>query len=242
MHDKKIKYLGIKGFTLAEVLVTLSVIGVVAALTIPAIVNNAGTAGNITGAKQAFSIMSETAARLTIDEGGTLAGNCFDTNHAKAMNCLKQYLNLAKDCGTGSGCWFNDGSGTPYKYLNGDPFVHDIDSNGWGKVMLANGMSLAVWDPTNDCTTDMGDGPADGAVCADIYVDVNGNDGPNVLGRDLFKMEITKSGELLPGGSFYFDNDTPIMGSDWSKSCSTTTAFSGDGCLARILRENEIDY
>ena len=37
-----------KGFTLAEVLITLGIIGVIAALTAPALIQNTGTA-NVTG-------------------------------------------------------------------------------------------------------------------------------------------------------------------------------------------------
>lgn len=38
--DRKTKYINVNGFTLAEILITLGIIGVVAALTLPAVIAN----------------------------------------------------------------------------------------------------------------------------------------------------------------------------------------------------------
>ena len=53
-----------KGFTLAEVLITLAIIGVVAALTIPSVIVKTQQQEFKTGAKKAISVLSQ-AMQLT---------------------------------------------------------------------------------------------------------------------------------------------------------------------------------
>lgn len=68
-----------------------------------------------------------------------------------------------------------------------------------------------------------------------ISVDVNGfNKGPNRLGHDVFTIQITKNGKLLPMGA---------EGTDFSadKHCSTSGSVSlnGMGCTYRALTEKD---
>ena len=48
-----------KGFTLAEVLITLGIIGVVAAMTMPTLINNINNKQNIAALKKAYSLISQ---------------------------------------------------------------------------------------------------------------------------------------------------------------------------------------
>ena len=58
-----------KGFTLAEVLITLAIIGVVAALTIPSVISNAQQQEFKTGLKKAVSVLNE-AIQMNISQDG----------------------------------------------------------------------------------------------------------------------------------------------------------------------------
>lgn len=55
------------GFTLAEVLITLGIIGVVAALTIPALISNYRSKVAVTQLKKMYSVMSQ-ALLYTVQE------------------------------------------------------------------------------------------------------------------------------------------------------------------------------
>ena len=46
-----------KGFTLAEVLITLGIIGVVAALTLPSLIQNYKEKATVTAVKESYSIL-----------------------------------------------------------------------------------------------------------------------------------------------------------------------------------------
>ena len=222
------------GFTLAEVLVTLAVIGVIAALTIPGILQNAEKKQLAARAKTAFSIMSQATNQLIADNDGNLAGNCFvgDLQQEQVLNCYAGKLSIIKNCGTGTGC-FPD---VMYKYLNGSDWAN-INHYNRGKAILNNGMSVYFFDDNGDCSTDYGDGPMN-YTCGGIMADVNGFNGPNTIGRDLFRMYITKTGIYPAGGNYISSSWT---GSNYSQSCNPNIA-NGNGCLGRILKEGAMNY
>lgn len=62
-----------KGFTLAEVLITLGIIGVVAAITIPSLISNYQKKSTVTQLKKTYATISN-AIRLSEDENGELSG------------------------------------------------------------------------------------------------------------------------------------------------------------------------
>jgi len=66
MAEKYIK----QAFTLAEVLITLAIIGVVAALTIPTLMNYAFERQAVSAAKETYSLLSQAIAKWQVD------GNC----------------------------------------------------------------------------------------------------------------------------------------------------------------------
>ena len=66
---KSVSQCGIKAFTLAEVLITLAIIGIVAALTIPSVISNYQQQEYKTGLKKAVSVLNE-AIQMNISQDG----------------------------------------------------------------------------------------------------------------------------------------------------------------------------
>ena len=90
------------GFTLAEVLITLGIIGVVAAMTIPALLNNYYEKQTVTRLKSTYSILTN-AIRSAEEENGEISALDAKYNEevaTKLANHLKPYLKIAIDCGT----------------------------------------------------------------------------------------------------------------------------------------------
>ncbi len=117
-----------KGFTLAEVLVTLAIIGVVASLTIPTLIQSSANSQVVAGVRKAQSVLSRAVLRYAVDngcEGNLAACGLFNVDSATAWNALKPYFSVAKDCGiaTGQGCW---AKGVAYQKLMGGIFQHLI--------------------------------------------------------------------------------------------------------------------
>jgi hypothetical protein len=92
----------------------------------------------------------------------------------------------------------------------------------WGNntgVILNNGVTLLFENWAKNCMYDSyGD-------CGVLMVDVNGFNGPNTIGKDIFSAHILE-GNLKPLGSAGDDNEI---------DCSPSLPNSGSGCGAMYL-------
>lgn len=224
-------YLKVKAFTLSEVLLVLSVIGVVAALTIPTLIQKVGNDQSVASLKKEYSTFSQASLQIASENGGSLEGNAFNgagtmADNANVMSMFASKLNLIKNCGSGTGCWYTSTA----TQLNGNTWYTNPDSNlTGGKAVLADGTLLTMYDNAGNCTSDYGDGPLDGTVCGYVYFDINGNTPPNKMGRDIFCFLFTKTGAVYPHGSYNAANDC-------------TTSLNGHGCAYKILTEGAMNY
>lgn len=76
-----------------------------------------------------------------------------------------------------------------------------------------------------------------------IPVDINGQKGPNILGRDAFFMLLFKNGVV---DDMNVDPDVPPSKEEREKiaaGCFTDNSFEWHGCLSKILNDNwEMTY
>lgn len=222
------------GFTLAEVLITLGVIGIVAAMTIPTIVQKTSTLQTVSKLKKGYSTL-KSAVDSTIQDQGT-PDNWFDPaapgfDKTSTENMLN-YLNLryAKNCGTTAGC----GPDGFYKYVGGNNWTpFKIDTN-IGKAMLADGSILYALFWSSSCAESF---PSSG-WCGSYYLDINGIDSPNQIGVDTFEFRLYKSG--LKAAGTQVDGLTPFSVS--CKTALTNSATTGNGCTAWVLYNENLDY
>lgn len=214
-----------KGFTLSEVMLVLSVIGVIAALTIPGIMQNTQNKQTVTRLKKEYSTLQQAFTALVADNEGDSSFLYDNTDNGRTlMNVFATKLIILKNCGSGTGCWTGK-----RKTLNGvdyDGISIDSSWNGdYGKVILADGATMMLFNYNSNCTTN-------GDKCGEISIDINGAAGPNVIGRDFFKFWIMNTG-ILPHG---------ISGDGFSCSTSPGTQVSSFGCTNKVLTENAVNY
>lgn len=213
------------GFTLAEVLITLGIIGVVAAMTIPTLLNKTNDAELKTKWKKEYSVMSQAALQLANDNGGSLIGvlnNSATSNNTR--DAFEPYLHYIKECDAGSSfgnCWEGSAKG-----LNGNVIADASNWNDQAGLILSDGASISFQGATPtwaSCSVDVGSGnPL--LICGYVPVDVNGpKKGPNVVGKDIFSFWILPNGTILPEG----------CSQDGRDNCNTSG--TGTSCSAKYL-------
>ena len=176
------------GFTLAEMLITLSVIGIVAALTIPGLVKNHNEKAWAT-AQDVFTKKLEIAMKA-MNTDGTLTG--YSTT-ASFVNALKKNIKITKVCTDDvTKCFakeviWNEGE-EPVEVTNTAVTYDDSQGQDWAEtvgVQFSNGVT-ALLAYNKNCTSDPFNNQfAATAACIGIVYDVQGNKKPNINGKDL---------------------------------------------------------
>lgn len=216
------------GFTLAEVLITLGIIGIVAEITIPTLMQNVQDAQFYTATKKAYSTFTIATEKMVYDNGGTIfdVSSADSTTLSKAMtDAYAQYFSVVREDfieniqtkdwrGYKSTSTFglNNGSGTRYALLLKD-----------GSVIRFNAMQ--------NCNSPMGNI----VRCGAVVVDVNGNNSPNMLGKDAFVFNVTKDAngnyKVVPSGP---DTD------GFTCTVGATTFQASYGCTEYVINNQPL--
>ena len=209
-----------KGFTLAEVLITLVIIGVIAAMTIPTLINKTNDQEYISRLKKTYSTLSQATKQIISDEGLPRADmGGWANSHESIYNLYKKYLSNAKECNPGETC-FAPIDYKKYKSTTSANWDMGNQTN-LGRLVLADGTIVSFYYQSDSCS---------GKSCARVHVDVNGQKGPNMYGKDAFRFYIGEEG-LFPSGCNYNRNN-----------CVATNNNSGTGCTCTAIREGAINY
>ncbi len=208
----------IYGFTLAETLITLVIVGVVAALTVPNLIMKYHKEQTVTQFKKAYSALAQVAAKAIADNGPVTSweGNSITF----ANQYLKPYLSISKDI-----------TETTYKFktITNNEKVFDSSK---AKFYLNDGTLVAVDGKFN----------SDGCVYYRIMVDINGDKKPNTVGRDIFVVQfdiagynVFAQGKFIPAG---IQKDRSSLISNTSHGCKKSGNTTGYYCGALIMKDN----
>ncbi len=225
----------ILGFTLAEVLITLGIVGIIASLTIPSLIDKYKEKEYSTKLKKLYNIMSIAVNNAilengTVDEWGlTGSWNNTEENQNIIIDKIAPYLNIIERCKTASDC---NAKKYSTKYLdnskNGDAIP---------RILLNDGSTItSIYIVHSLCKTSRGAGAYLSNVCATIDFDLNGNKAPNILGIDIYSFYITKNG-FYPKGTKGDQTET------FNNRCLGRTGTQpGQGCTAWVIYNENMDY
>lgn len=212
-------------FTLAEVLITLGIIGVVAAMTMPSLIQNYQEKATVTKLKKCYSLVSQAYVSILNDEGGS------DTLQAgddlEMMEKFGKYLKYQKTCGRNKGCFPN----VTYKSVTGNGYSKwEDDTTDRSRAILTDGTLImfnknAMWG-----------GNEGNYLYAQIYVDINGFKGPNQLGRDFFYFYINPE-KIVPAGAKALEEKNEDQ--KFTKNCIQQNGYA---CAAWVIYNENMDY
>ena len=183
-------------FTLAEVLITLGIIGVVAAMTMPTLINNINKKHWITGYKKAFSELSQIHQLLNSETGGSYMAECNDFDDVCLKNLFAEKMKVVEYCKENVPNKCQESS----TYLNGKTrgINQSTDVNDtWPTIVTASGYSVKFRFHGNDCSEFIEGYSQKLPTCGWMQIDVNGLKRPNVVGKDIYFLNIFKN-KLFP--------------------------------------------
>ena len=168
-------------FTLAEVLITFGIIGVVAALTLPTLIQNYKKQTYVNQLKKVVNTLENTAQMALAQEGvSAVKDTTLYCNLVNPYDC--EYYSWENDN------WVND----PIREEVINKYFRTIEyngnySNGIIKIVLPDGAVIVMGHSLS------GNYPNYGM----FTVDVNGYKSPNEEGRDIFVLGMTDKGKVI---------------------------------------------
>ncbi len=222
-----------KAFTLAEVLIVLAIIGIIASITIPSVVLKNQKADLYARFMRTYSTLL-TAFNISISK----YGDPWYWNTYQNPNYFQTYLlpNLknAKICDSAANCF-----GENYENMNGEVNlnVNAVVRRNPSAIKLATGATVAHYN-------------------GGLIFDVNGPKGPNVTGRDLFGVRLTCPEYDVPychGKPFCFkkydsgredskEDESLMLKSSNPNFCVKSNGANYTACVVKLLIDGKMNY
>lgn len=230
---ERVKFLLIwkSGFTLAEVLITLGIIGIAAAMTIPALLNNQKNKELEASFKKSYSTLSQTVQRVILDDYG---GAYNASNASQLINDIQKYYVKSSSCINGTMCSSSIFPTDNFSGTNAVTVIRKIYKNFTGNsvdarfndgIIAAADGSFIYFDRAIDGENTFG--------TVLIGIDVNGwRKKPNRYGHDFFTFQMDSKGRLLPMGkeeTFFPENEYCTL--------TGTSPENGYGCTTKALSD-----
>ncbi len=205
-------------FTLAEVLITLGIIGIVAALTIPALITKYQDKVTITALKKSYSTLKSAMERAEDDLGSVKDWDIYNHGSTESTKMLANIL---------------------MKYFNGSQLIDRKLSCSDGIKSLAGNCPAGIHSYYGQSFI-IPDGTIFYCFSNWIFVDINGYKGPNIQGKDIFELRVGESNQ--PSIIFNGEKDSlnTIFTTTGEGACRNTepdvNGHNGNKCAAAILK------
>ena len=223
-----------KAFTLAEVLITLGIIGIVAAMTLPSLTAGYRTKVLQSQFKKAYSDLSNAAKLFEVNEGMTIYEYSYDydcgyscSGNVKPVKSFEKFMSYF----VGNKYVTNLSSNRGYAQLGYEPAnlggnylesgvsTHPCDESG-----IIQELSGRVVEFDNAVTNlNIKTGPK---VC----IDINGRKGPNRYGYDWFVFIFTSTGNVVPYVGNSLEGNSDIELTNKSQYCNKTSVRAQYAC------------
>jgi len=209
-----------KALTIAEVIITIGIISILAAMTIPPLITAYRKTTTINKLKKIHAELAN-AIKLSEYENDDISGWNLKIPASEFVNTyLKPYIKSNQS----NAAKLNQK--LQYKFPNGKNFNLDIlASSGTSTFTMTNGAILFVdnWIPA--------DGQSRG-----IAIDINGIEKPNIRGIDVFEFILSNTDGLQPKG--YNIPMADITNQNHKYSCSDSNNSEAYSCTAWIVKNN----
>lgn len=235
------------GFSLAELLIAVAIIGVIAALTIPGVIANYQRKALLTQLQKSYVELQESLLILKTENyqkglyGSSLNKKSSTSIRNSAGKFLLGYYKITQDCETDTQpCFaskYADLSSMTYSDYSCEGYSVNVASGAAICIVPASITEEEVSDDTGATTTKEIKNPAV------VYIDVNGSKEPNIGGRDMFTFNIYEDFTIdeVDPASTDLSSLEEERDNLYDENCLTSSI--GKGCFAKILNDDwEMNY
>lgn len=217
-----------KGFTLAETLIAMAILGILTAITVPTLITTTNKITYVDGLKRAYLTIKTATDKIALNNNGSMVNIVSNGDSIPLRDKYCSQLNCIKKCDYNvTGCFHSQ---SEMKLLNNQSILgtYNPTISSWhaASAILSNGMTLVLYaDDFTPASTSQGW----------LAIDVNGFKKPNILGRDVFSFEFTST-NIKPNGSKW--------NPDYTVYCdpASTDDENGAYCSSRVLSEGGMNY
>ena len=216
-------------FTLTEILISLSIIGVIAVLTVPNISNNIYGKADIATLQSTLKTLNESIKTSMVNQhvSDVRDLDLFDEDIAQEEGTEPQYkfynkyLKVTKFCD-----YFEDCFAKEYSTISGEStlglgdLITDLDTGDIKikTVILPSGASLLFVEDTETSIVKSLD--KDSNLLSMFIIDLNASKKPNMVGKDLFAIGLDSKGNVGFLSEITDDEYTNcVNGTDYGYSC-----------------------
>lgn len=227
------------GFTVSEIMIAMTIVGVIAAMTVPAVIARYQQQSMLALLKKNYVELQENLLLVYADN---FKINFYNSTLAKNTNNIKNFfntyytvsnINLCKD---GAQPCFADS----YRSINSAARTAFNCDEGYS-VLLKGGGAMCIIPAQAAIEADADAGvTAEDAVPAHVYLDVNGQEKPNIGGRDMFSFyiydyhTIDDLGEAVD--EIGDDSNKSTLRNQRGTNCANSVL--GEGCFAKIFSDD----
>lgn len=198
-------------------------------MTVPSLIQNYQRQSYVTQLHKVYNELSQAAVQYQTARNAVNLKEAGLNSQTAAEEFIEKYFKIVQKCGDTQTPCFEEKSN--YKKLSGNQLT------AWTSPMthyvIASGASIGV---RYNSSYEM--------IC-EIYVDVNGKKGPNIVGRDLFPIFLYNNG-IIDDNEFLETSDAPMTKEARDRMFNTVCNSSGSGwhgCFGKILNDNwEMTY
>ena len=197
---------GNRAFTLAEVLITIGIIGVVAAMTIPNLLTKMDRDKKIATVRKAQSILNQAIKLSTIDNEDYEAWDTSLPPREYLDKYYTPYMKVIAYCDTYAKC--NYKSAAPWSRYNGSNSYTGFNAYSRIPIFTLDGILYSISQTGGSNGQEDPDQVYDFNYIGSngVFIDVNGPNKPNRFGNDVFMLVRNQDGTVMPLGYNLPDN------------------------------------
>ncbi len=193
-------------------------------MTVPSLIQNYQRQSYVTQLHKIYNEVSQAALQMMTENNAINLSEAGIRSQADAEKLIEDHFKIINKCGADITPCFP--ATNTYRKISGASLT------GWyvprTHYVIASGASIGISYRTN------------GNVLCELYVDVNGQKGPNIVGRDLFPLFLYNNG-FIDDNNFSADLTAPMTKEQRETNyavCANNSSSSWHGCFGKILNDN----